>query len=111
MKKSFKKEFEKKVSEEIDRKDQREIELTAKSFLDAEELGQLTFSEYVAQAVKDEIERQRIERKTPSSEYVSMSFKVPKQFRQRFKELAYQEGIKQVELLEKIFNEYSRKNE
>lgn len=66
----------------------------------------------ISEARKDETTNRRIrELKTPSSEYVNLGFKVPKEFRHRLRKLAAEKDTSLVEVLRAAVALYEGQND
>ncbi|MFZ2170558.1 MAG: hypothetical protein WAW61_13095 [Methylococcaceae bacterium] len=58
----------------------------------------------------DETTNRRIDEKTPSSEFVNLSFKVPKEFRRRLRKLAVNNDSSLVDVLRAAVDLYEQKH-
>jgi hypothetical protein len=63
----------------------------------------------VAQARTDEQTTRRISEKPPSSEFVNLGFKVPREFRHRLRKIAAERDISLVEVLRQAVDLYEQK--
>ena len=63
----------------------------------------------VAPARTDEQTTRRIREKPPSSEFVNLGFKVPREFRHRLRKIAAERDISLVEVLRQAINLYEQK--
>lgn len=65
----------------------------------------------VTETSKNETTNRRIsETKTPSSEFVNLGFKVPKEFRHRLRKLAAEKDVSLVEVLREAVDLYEKAN-
>jgi len=65
----------------------------------------------ISETRKDETTNRRIrEQKTPSSEFVNLGFKVPKEFRHRLRKIAAAKDVSLVEVLREAVNLYEKAN-
>ena len=65
----------------------------------------------ITETDKDETTNRRIdEHKTPSSEFVNLGFKVPKEFRHRLRKIAAAKDITLVEVLREAVDLYEKAN-
>jgi hypothetical protein len=62
----------------------------------------------VVTALIDESTNRRIMEKTPSSEFVNLGFKVPKEFRHRLRKIAAAQDISLVEVLRQAVDLYEK---
>jgi hypothetical protein len=63
----------------------------------------------VARARTDEQTNRRISEKNPSSEFVNLGFKVPREFRHRLRKIAAERDISLVEVLRQAINLYEQR--
>jgi hypothetical protein len=63
----------------------------------------------VARSRTDEQTTRRISEKNPSSEFVNLGFKVPREFRHRLRKIAAERDISLVEVLRQAINLYEQK--
>ena len=63
----------------------------------------------VTQALTGEKTTRRISEKAPSSEFVNLGFKVPREFRHRLRKIAAERDISLVEVLRQAINLYEQK--
>ena len=63
----------------------------------------------VARSRTDEQTTRRISEKTPSSKFVNLGFKVPREFRHRLRKIAAERDISLVEVLRQAINLYEQK--
>jgi hypothetical protein len=65
----------------------------------------------ISETQKDETTNRRIRAsKTPSSEFVNLGFKVPKEFRHRLRKIAAEKDVSLVEVLREAVELYAKAN-